>query len=234
MKQTALAVLLCGLVVSALGAESELKIALKNCARKLADQPNYSWTAATTIEGVDWQPGPVEGQTEKDGYTYLKFTLGDRTIESAFKGTRSALKRDDAWESAEELGDNDRWIARRLQTFKPPAGEAAELADMAAEFRKEADGAYTARLTDDGLKQLFYMRSRGTGSERPAPKDGKGWVKFWLKEGALLKYQYHVEGKVAMGQDQEERHIIRTVTTEIKAVGSTKVSVPDAARKKLS
>jgi 1,6-anhydro-N-acetylmuramate kinase len=58
-------------------------------------------------------------------------------------------------------------------------------------------------------------------------------MKFWLKDGALTKYESHLTGSVAFAADQDaqEMEIIRTV--EIKDVGKTKVEVPADAKKQL-
>ena len=53
----------------------------------------------------------------------------------------------------------------------------------------------------------------------------------WRKDGALVKYVVNVKGTVSFGG--QDRDIDRTTTTEFKKVGSTKVSVPDEAKKKL-
>jgi len=57
-------------------------------------------------------------------------------------------------------------------------------------------------------------------------------VKFWLKEGALSKYEVKVKGTVSFNGNEFDND--RTTTVEIKDVGSTKVEVPAEARKKLS
>lgn len=82
-----------GLALSLSGAEPEAKAAVKAAADQLAAQPNYSWTATTKLEGLNWRMGPVDGQTEKEGFTYVKMVLGDNTIETAFRGKKSAIKR---------------------------------------------------------------------------------------------------------------------------------------------
>ena len=57
----------------------------------------------------------------------------------------------------------------------------------------------------------------------------KGTVKFWIKDGLLLKYEYHVQGAVSFnGKDQ---NVDQTTTVVIKDVGTTKVEVPDEAKK---
>jgi hypothetical protein len=52
-----------------------------------------------------------------------------------------------------------------------------------------------------------------------------------VKDGALTKYILLVKGTVSFGG--EEREMDRTTTTEFKNIGSTKVTVPEEAKKKL-
>jgi len=59
----------------------------------------------------------------------------------------------------------------------------------------------------------------------------KGSIKFWVKDGLLSKYEYQVHGTFSF--NGTDREINRTHTTEIREVGTTKVSVPDEAVKKL-
>ena len=66
----------------------------------------------------------------------------------------------------------------------------------------------------------------------PEPKNAKGSVKFWIKDGALTKYELKLSGTVNFNGD--DRDIERTTTVEIKDVGATKFEVPDDARKKLT
>src|SRR4051812_7650764 len=45
---------------------------VKDAAKKLAAQNNYSWKTTVVVpEGSRFRPGPTEGKTEKDGYTWL-------------------------------------------------------------------------------------------------------------------------------------------------------------------
>jgi hypothetical protein len=61
--------------------------------------------------------------------------------------------------------------------------------------------------------------------------EAKGSVKFWLKDGTLSKYETKVSGKINFNGN--ERDVDRTTTVEIKDVGTTKVEVPEEAKKKL-
>src|SRR5689334_19381124 len=52
-------------------------------AKKLGEQPNYSWNSTVVVpEGTQFRPGPTEGKTDKDGLTYVKSTFGDFTTQT--------------------------------------------------------------------------------------------------------------------------------------------------------
>jgi hypothetical protein len=57
-------------------------------------------------------------------------------------------------------------------------------------------------------------------------------VKFWVTDGALTKYEFKVSGTVSYNGN--DRDVDRDTTTEITDVGTTKVTVPDEARKVLA
>ena len=77
---------------------------------------------------------------------------------------------------------------------------------------------------------LSFGPPRGGGS--PPVSNAKGSVKFWLKEGALQKYEFKVKGLINFGGNEVD--VDRATTVEIKEVGTTKVEVPEDAKKKLS
>ena len=203
---------------------------IKTAARALAQQPNYAWVSTPRSEGssATWRQGPLYGQTEKGGYTYFKFELGDNTIEAAIKGGKRAIKLESTWESADDLVDDRAWIARVLKTYKPPAAEAEDLAQATTKPEKQADGAVSGSLTEAKVKDFLLM---GRRVDTPA-KDIKGSVRFWLKGGVLIKYEFNIQGQVT-GRDGQELEINRTTTVEINHIGSTKVPIPDAAKEKL-
>jgi hypothetical protein len=83
---------------------------------------------------------------------------------------------------------------------------------------------------DEGAKKFLTFSRQGGGGATVS--SAKGSVKFWLKDGALVKYEYKVKGAASFnGNDLD---IDRTTTIEIKDVGTTKVDVPEEAKKKLS
>lgn len=229
-----------GLVAgSLLGAARDAKDDVKNAAKKLEEQANYSWTSTPKSEGGGERrgsAGPTEGKTEKEGFTVLAIKFGETTGEVVLKGGKAAVKSPDGWKTPEELrgAGADRRnplanIGRMVQNYKTPAAQAADLADKSKDLKDEGDGVSSGELTEDGVKS--FLSFGRPGGQAPSISDMKGTVKFWLKEGALVKYEYNVQGKIAAGN--REFNVNRTTTVEIKDAGSTKVEVPEEAKKKL-
>jgi len=227
---------------------ADLAEEIKAAAKKLADKPNYSWTAKveTGQQGQGRGIGaPPSGKTEKDGYTLLTYTMGERTVEAVRKGDKVAVKTGEEWKSAEELasdtGDgtpNRRgFMGRMVQQVKLPASDAQELVGRVKDLKKEGD-AYSAALSAEAIKQMFSFGGRrpggeGRGAGGPDTSGLKGTAKFWVKDGVLSKYETRVEGKMTLGRNNQEREINRSTITEIQEVGSTKIEVPTEAKKKL-
>ncbi len=226
---------------------ADLADEVKAAAKKLADKPNYSWSVK--VESAQQGQGrgfaPPSGKTEKDGYTLLTYTLGERTMEAVRKGDKVAVKTGEEWKSAEELaadtGDgapNRRgFMGRMVQQAKLPASDAQELAGRVKDLKKEGD-AYSATLTADAIKQMFTFGGRRPGGDAggaggPDTSGLKGTAKFWVKDGVLSKYETRIEGKMTFGQNNREREINRATVTEIQEVGSTKIELPAEAKKKL-
>jgi hypothetical protein len=204
-------------------------------AKKLADKDNYAWKQKTeNAGGGGFGGGTSEGKTEKDGYLWLSLTMRDNTIEAVKKGDKGAIKTADGWQSLSEATSGDpgpaTFAARRLQNFKAPAAQAGELADKVKELKQDGD-VYSGDLTEEGAKSQLMFGGRG-GANAPEISGAKGAVKFWVKDGVLSKYEIKVQGKVSFnGNDCD---VDRTTTVEIKDIGSTKIEVPDEAKKKMS
>jgi hypothetical protein len=225
---------------SLLFAAEDPKADVKAAAKKLGDKGNYSWTSTAKMEGGAgggggggggrFGGGATEGQTA-DGIVYLKTTFGDRTMHTAAKGEKVITKGEDEWEvpDADAQGPG-RFAAQRMRNFKAPAIEAADLADKTKSL-KSADGVISGDLTEEAVKALLAFGGR-RGADAPAPKDAKGSVKFWVKDGELTKYEHNVQGKV-VGREDQEFAINRTTTIEIKDAGKTKLALPEEAKKKL-
>jgi len=218
-----------------LAAEANPKDDVTNAAKKLGDQKNYSWKS--TVEFGNFT-GSTDGKVIKDGPVALSMTFADSTTEAFLKGDKGAVKVPDSdWQSVEELAaaagtepGPRQFLVRRLKNFKAPADEVTEVIGKTKELKKDGD-AYTAELTEAGAKDLLSFGGR-RGGNAPEPKNAKGSVKFWIKDGMLSKYQTKVEGTVNFNGD--DRDIDRTTTVEIKDPGTTKIEIPEAAQKKMS
>jgi hypothetical protein len=220
---------------------ADLKSEVKDAAKMLGGKPNYSWTSESKSEGGRGQMGPTTGMTEKGGFTCLVTKRSDdTTVESLLKGEKFAVKTQEGWKSGEELraqaqgggggqGAGRAFLAARLRNFKAPAAEVEAMVEKVKELTKGEGGAYSGDFTEEGVKDLLTFGRRGGDQAPPPPTGAKGWVKFWIKDGMLAKYEYNVQGKVTFGQ--QERDVNRTTTVEIKDVGTTKVQAPDEAKK---
>jgi hypothetical protein len=197
--------------------------------------------------------GMPAGQTERDGFTVLTYRFGSNTTQAVLKGRRVALKNGDEWQTGEELADaaeegtpnRSRFMVRRVQQFKTPAVAAQELLGRVTDLKQEGE-VYFAELTPAAIKEMFSARGRpgqgrqgqsrtGTGEGPALDTTGlNGSAKFWVKDGLLMKYQTHIEGKMPTGRENRQIDVKRTTTVEIKDVGTTKVIVPAEAKKKLT
>jgi hypothetical protein len=147
------------------------------------------------------------------------------------------VKRGEGWQSAEELtanagqgGGRGRGGAGMFRNFKAPAVRAQDLIGLTKELMA-ADGIISGDLTEEGAKSLMTFGGRGGGGG-PEISGAKGSVKFWVKDGVLSKFETKVQGKISFNGN--DRDIDRTTTTEIKDIGTTTVTVPEEAKKKLS
>jgi len=210
-----------------IAADSSPKDDVIAASKKLGGQANYSWKTTVVVpESAQFKPGPTEGQTEKDGFTHLTMSFGDNTTKAVIKGDKAAATNPEGdWQSLADLDNAEgrgRFLGRMIRNFKVPAAQAAELATAAKELKKEGD-VYSGDLTEEGAKAQFRF---GTVS------NPKGSVKFWVKDGALTKFEFKVTGKVDFNGNEVD--VDRATTVEVKEVGTTKVNVPEEAKKKLS
>lgn len=227
MKKNLLVLLALGSASALFAAESNPKEAITAAAKKLADTPNYSWKTTTAVpEGARFKPGPIEGKTETDGFTYVTLSFGDTLSEIALKGEKAVVTNQDGdWQLASELENGEgrnRFIGRMARNFSKPAAQAENLLPALKDLSKDGE-VYSGDMTEEGAKKQFRFGD---------PKNPKGSVKFWVKDGILTKFVTKVEAKVEV--NGEEIDASRTTTTEIKDIGTTKVNVPSEAKKKLS
>ena len=246
---------------TALVASAAPKEEVTDAAKKLGEAKNYSWKSDVKSQNAGGQGqgqgqgqgrgrggfggGPTEGKTE-GGVILLTSTRGENTVQTVIKGEKVAMQTQDGWRSSTEAaaadGDAAQAAGRRggagmfriYQNYKAPAAQAQDLVSKSKEIKKDGD-AYTGDLTEEGAKQLMSFGGRGgqgaQGGQGPQIENAKGNVKFWTKDGVLSKYEFNVQGKMTAGD--RDFDINRTTTVEIKDVGSTKLEVPEEAKKKI-
>ena len=216
-----------------MAAETSPKDEITAAAKKLTDKGNYSWKTTTVVpESNPFKPGPIEGKTEKGGMSHVSLSFGDNTTQYVIKGEKGAITSPEGeWQTladAEKAEGPGRFMAIIARNFRTPADQAAELATFAKELKKVGE-TYASDLTEDGAKKMLSFRRDGEG---PAISKPKGSVKIWLKDGLLSKYELKLAGSMDFGGNNFD--LERTLTVEIKDVGTTKLSVPEEAKKKLT
>jgi len=229
------------MVLAAGSVMADSKDDVKAAAAALGSAANYTWQTTQDFgANSPFQPGPTDGKTEKDGYTTVSMSFGDNTSMIVLKGTNAAVQSpDNGWQTVAEAtaggggggGFNPGMFAvRQAQNLKLPAVEAVNLAGLAGDLKVDGDK-ITGALTEDGAKSQLSFGGRGRGGPAPTVANPKGTVTFWVANGKLTKYSFHVTG--TMNRGDQDMDIDRTTTVTIKDVGTTKVEVPAEAKKKL-
>jgi hypothetical protein len=238
MKSFILPLLIAALVQTLSAAETSPERNVTKAAKELGAQPNYSWTTSTKeADGSSGRLGPIEGKTQRDGLVYLSFSLGGGGIpvEVFVQGDKGTAKALEGWQTFDEISQTSGTaaaIVRLLRSYKTPALQAADLAGKLEQL-KAANGVFSGELKPEAAKELLLQGTRRReGQAPPQITDPKGSVKFWLKEGALTKYELNVQGKITAGERETE--VNRTTTVEIKDVGATKLELPPEAKQKLT
>lgn len=230
---------------------------VQSAAKKLGEAASYSWK--TTVQNAGggggggggggrgggrgrgfFGGGPNEGKTSKDGFTIITTTAGENTFETVIKGEKSVMKTQDSWQTMAEIaaargggGGGGRGGGRGGAAAIRNRIPAFQVEDLLSKVKDitVADHVYSGSLTEEGAKSFLAGGGRG-GANAPEISGAKGSVKVWVKDGVLSKFEFNVQGKVSAGGN--DREINRTTTVEIKDVGTTKVEVPEEAKKKLS
>lgn len=229
---------------------ADVKDDVSGAVKALKDTGNYSWTQdVENANGGGFGNGPSQGKT-KDGLIYTSRDFNGNTFEILVntKSTNAAMNNgQDGWQTEEEMAANNGGggggggfrrggFARFIRT--PDVTAADTLKDVSS-LKQDGD-AYVGDLTDEGAKTLaspFGRRGgRGGGGggnfTPPEVTDAKGTAKFWIKDGKLSRYTFHVTGK-STDRDGNPVDIDRTTTVDIKDIGSTKIDAPADIVKKI-
>jgi hypothetical protein len=224
------AVILAG---SLCAAHADPKDDITGAAQKLAGEANYSWHTTVVVPSSSrFKPGPTDGKIEKGGLTDVKLAMRDNHLEVILSGTNAVLTDPDdgTWETLADFESDAqgpaRYMGGMVRNFKAPAAQAI---DLLADTKNltQTDGVYSGDLTADGAKKLLSFR-RGGNSTVSNPS---GSAKFWVTNGELTKFEYDVKGTVTFNDN--DMTIDRDTTVEITGIGTTKIDVPDGAKKLL-
>ena len=236
MKRSLLVALVVALANTLSAADSNPKSKITSATKQLGEKTNYSWTSTSKeADGSTGRLGAMEGKTEKSGLTYLSFTVSEVPVEVYMKGEKGTAKALEGWQSFDDITQTSpaaAGIVKYLRSHKLPAAESAALADKVNEL-KEADGVLSGDLKEEAVKELLMRTARRReGQDPPKIENPKGSVKFWVKDGALAKYEVNLQGKITTSD--RETDVNRTTVVEIKDADATKVEVPAEAKEKMT
>jgi hypothetical protein len=230
----AIIIVLTGLLSHTLcAAESNPQDKVISAAKRLSDAANYSW-AATITEGDGTRFGPIEGKADATGLMHLSFEIGGVPVEVYMNGKKGAGKVSEGWQTFDEIaqtGGIAAALVRQVRSYKTPSLDLTALGEKMNDF-KEDEGIITAQLKEDAAKErLQVFAPTAPGQRTNQLTNVKGSVRFWTREGALIKYELRIQGHVTWGENESD--LDRTTTTEIKNVGKTKLELPAEAKQKM-
>jgi hypothetical protein len=165
------------------------------------------------------------------------------TTTAVLQGTNGVASTDEGWKTAEELrsaaggggggGNRGGMRAAALLRNPLPAASLTKLVEKSKDLKAGEAGVIAGELSDEGAKEFALMGRGGRpgGQTPPEPKNAKGSVQFWLKEGQVQKIRLKVSATMTV--NGEDRDMVRTTTWEIRDVGTTTVEVPAEAKKHL-
>ena len=167
---------------------------------KLNAAANYSWTVKTDIPNMPFEMSPTQGKAEKDGLAIVTQQMMDNTMQAVFKGDKVAVNAQDGWQLAGTgEGDMGAMMAGMIVGGGTAAKQAETLCPKVKELKAGEAGLYSGDLSPAGAGELLSFGPRRGGGSGAAPANAKGTAKFWLKDGALVKFESKVQGKAPSG-----------------------------------
>ncbi|MGH8022604.1 MAG: hypothetical protein ACRED1_03415 [Limisphaerales bacterium] len=216
---------------SLLAVYADPKDDVTGAAQKLASGANYSWQTTVVVPADSrFKPGPVNGKVQGK-LTDVKMSFRDNHTEFILDGTNAVITDPDdgTWEKLSDVDTQGmgRFMVMMVRNYQTPAAQASDLVADAQSLQQNGN-AYSGSLTDEGAKKLltFGGGRRGRG---PSVSNASGTVTFWVDNGQLTKFEYHVKGTVSFRDN--ERPVDRDTTIAISDAGTTKIDVPSDAKK---
>jgi hypothetical protein len=217
---------------------------------------NHSWTEASSDSTSTGGPTSIEGKTDGNGLTTIAVITTNRTIEGYLHGNNAYVTSHQRnWRSDPRMNKGESpgaFMTRMIRGITPPAQELAILLNSGEKVERDGDvisgdipEGLARKLLEAGTKRTELKQSESkdpqskpqeakqpVGAEGQAPVvAAAGNMTLWTKDGLVTKYEVRLRGKVQV--DGKETEVVRTRTVEIKDVGTTKIVLPEAARRKL-
>lgn len=230
-------------------------------AMKLGDQPNYSWTASVvrdsrsyTIEGKTL----VGSYTQVTVPASLALPASNPSLRgrvsrgstesevvAIFKGDEKyVVETSEGWLTPAEFSSlppaprtgsgRQRGLVSTLPlTFaiSQPHEDIGIIIGSSTDLRVDEGGIVSGRLSDTAARLLLLPPNQ----EKVSPEQATGSFKFWISNGMLTRYEIQINGIVSIDLGGSRRLVrtTQTVTTEIKEVGTTKLTVAPELKAKL-
>ena len=206
---------------------------LAEAAKKSAALESYSFKAETKAGKGKNQPGAAEGHVQKD--QPMAFKIG--SSEGFKKAASIVYKEGEEWKRLEKPQKGEKKqqpAAAGISAVKLPHEELEAFEKNFEKVEKAAEKdnnctLWTGTLTATAAHTLV---STGAKNEGKSNSTYTGTAKVWVNDqGVIVKYQIvsHMKGETKKGP--VEMDITKTV--EISEVGTTKVEVPEGAKKLL-
>ncbi|MGH7941272.1 MAG: hypothetical protein ACREE6_06410 [Limisphaerales bacterium] len=221
------------MAASLLAAYAGPKDDVTSAAQKLQSGGNYSWQITVVVPAkARFKPGPIKGKIQGN-LTDEKMSARDNTIEFIMNGTNVAITDPDdgSWEKLSDVDTSGfgRFLVERVRNFQAPPAQAEDLVADVQSLQQNGNS-YSGTLTEDGAKKLLTF-GRGRRGGGPSVSNPSGTVTFSLEDGQLTKFEYHVKGTMTFrGNDFP---VDNDTTVAISDVGTTKINVPEDAKKLL-
>lgn len=206
---------------------------LAEAAKKTAASESYTFKTELKAGKGKNQPGAIEGRFQKDQPLALKAGAAE-----GFKKAGAIVYKDgEEWKRLEKAAKGEKKqqpTAAAFASIKLPHEEIEnfeknfEKVEKAAEKDKDCT-LWTGTLTPTAAHTLV---STGSKAEGKTTATYTGTAKVWVNaQGAVVRYEIvsHMKGENKKGPVESDI----TKTVEISEVGSTKVEVPEAAKKLL-
>jgi hypothetical protein len=223
---------------SAGGADAMSK--LKGAIQKLNESTGYTWAYSTTAgPGDRMVTVPREGRLEAPGLMHLTTRARNAENESEFiiQNGKMVIRTKDGWKTSDELiresgqgATATSSYVREAEKSKPAGEEMAELLRNLENLREESGGWISGSIKAGFLDQQLRRGARNAATEISVV-GASGTVRVLVRDGVVSQCVTRIQAKVATVDRQSI--VDRSTVIDFRNIGSTRIVVPDEARKKL-